>query len=93
MNIRITAVDKLEQEEGQVVPRYVIYSELSWIGDHGKENIIEFQTELDRDDLVDFRRSVTERAYDVEETEQIAYSLVGQEWSVPDRVKTKALSA
>lgn len=101
MNIRIMAVDKLRElssEDKYEIDIYVIHAEAQWLDEYGREQVVEFQTHLTEDELnehsTEWRRAVTERAYSVLEEEAFAHSLVGQEWTVPDRKASgKVMSA
>jgi hypothetical protein len=98
MNIRITGIDKgseiTEQGFGGV-NFYQIYAEASWLDEHGKEQVVEFYTSVDEDDLLtDYRRAVTERAYEVITDYSITRQIMGEEWTVPDRPRDrKVMSA
>jgi len=94
MNIRVIAVDKFD-EDGFI---YIIHSEAQWIDEHGQEQIVEFRTHMTEDDFTshptEWKRAVTAKAYEVLEEEAFAHSLVGQEWTVPDRKPSgKVISA
>lgn len=97
MNIRITGIDKMDADvvEGFPEAYYVVFSEAAWIDEHGKEQIVEFRTMIDASDFEqDYRRAITERAYDVVEDESFSRRIMGEEWSVPDRkTQGKVLSA